>query len=72
MSKPIFRVVQKTGSYENGKGETKNNYQDLGVVFENEKGYQSMKLNALPLPNEKGEVWMNFFPMEKETAAAKK
>jgi len=72
MSKATLRVVQKTGTYENGKGETKNNYQDLGVVFESDKGYLSMKLNALPLPNEKGEVWLNLFPIDAEKPKAKK
>ena len=64
MSKVVSRVVQKTGEFENKEGEKKNSYVDLGVIFENDKGYQSMKLNALPLPNKDGEVWVNIFPIE--------
>lgn len=67
MSTAKFKVVQKTGSFENKEGETKNTYIELGVVFENDKGYTSMKLNALPLANEKGEVWMQLFTIEKKS-----
>ena len=72
MSTPKFRAVQKTGTYENAKGETKNNYQDLGVIFENDKGHLSLKLNALPLPNDKGEVWINLFSMKNEKSKGNK
>ncbi len=64
MSKAKFRAVQKTGTYQNAEGDNKNSYIELGVVFENEKGHLSMKLHALPLPNETGEVWMNLFPID--------
>ena len=67
MSTVKFKVVQKTGSFENKEGQTKKTYIDLGVVFENDKGHTSMKLNALPLANEKGEVWMQLFPIEKQS-----
>lgn len=67
MSSAKFKVVQKTGSFENNEGEKKNVYLELGVVFENDKGHTSMKLNAIPLPNEKGEVWMQLFPIEKRS-----
>ncbi|NJB38111.1 MULTISPECIES: hypothetical protein [Flavobacteriaceae] len=60
------RVVQTVGKYTNSKGEEKTQYQDLGTVFENEKGYESIKLTALPLPNEKGEVWINLYPIDKK------
>lgn len=66
MSAAKFKVVQKTGSFKNNEGEQKNSYIELGVVLENEKGQTSMKLNALPLPNEKGEVWMQLYPIEKK------
>ena len=67
-----LRVVQKTGTYKNAKDETKNNYQEVGIVFESEEGYLSMKLNALPLPNKEGEVWLNMFPIEKKAPAKSK
>ena len=66
MSKLKYNVAQTTGSYENEKGEKKYNYINLGVVLEKENGHLSMKLNALPLPNEKGEVWLNLYPSEQE------
>ena len=69
MSKATLKVVQATGTFKNAKEKT--NYIELGVVIENEKGYQSMKLNALPLPNEKGEVWLSLFPIKKESAPKK-
>ena len=31
-----------------------------GIAFENDKGI-SIKLESLPLPNEKGEVWLRLF-----------
>lgn len=72
MSTAKFRVVQTTGTYENKEGDTKKNYQEVGVVFENEKGHLSMKMSAYPLPNEKGEVWINLYPISAEKPAGKK
>jgi len=60
------RVMQKTGSFKNDAGETKNTYIEIGVIFESKEGYESMKFNALPLANKEGEVWMNLFPIEKK------
>lgn len=61
-----FDAVTTLGSYEDKDGNTKYNYHQVGIVIENEKGQLSLKLNSLPLPNEKGEVWVNFYPIEKE------
>ena len=36
-------------------------WQKLGVKFVSDDGKESIKLDALPLPNERGEVWMNVF-----------
>ena len=41
--------------------EGKTYWQKLGVKFVSDDGKESIKLDALPLPNEKGEVWMNVF-----------
>ncbi|MDE3744059.1 hypothetical protein [Maribacter polysaccharolyticus] len=65
MSQVKFKAAQATGSYTNKEGEKKNSYVDLGVVIEKDNGHLSLKLNALPLPNEKGEVWVNLFPFNK-------
>ena len=59
-----FKAVQTIGKFTNDQGEEKFRYQQLGIVLENENGQLSLKLNALPLPNEKGEVWVNFYPVE--------
>ena len=36
----------------------------LGVKFAYDDGKESIKLDSLPLPNEKGEVWMNLFDLD--------
>ena len=41
--------------------EGKTYWQKLGVKFVSDDGKESIKLDDLPLPNEKGEVWMNIF-----------
>ncbi len=66
------KVMQKTGSYKNDAGENKNTYIEIGVIFESEEGYESMKFNALPLANKDGEVWMNLFPIEKKAQVKSK
>ena len=71
MSKATLRVVQKIGEYQK-EDETKNKYQELGVVIESEKGFQSLKLNALPLPDKKGEVWLQLFPINNTKPEASK
>ena len=43
----------------------------LGVKFVFDDGKESIKLDSLPLPNEKGEVWMNLFePRPRDDAGA--
>jgi len=41
--------------------EGKTYWHKLGVKFVFDDGKESIKLDSLPLPNEKGEVWMNVF-----------
>ena len=43
----------------------------LGVKFVYDDGKESIKLDSLPLPNEKGEVWMNLFEPRPRDDAAK-
>ena len=51
--------------------EGKTYWQKLGVKFVSDDGKESIKLDALPLPNEKGEVWMNVFEQKpREDAGA--
>ena len=61
-SKLIANVKQRTGSYKKDNKDV-NTYVDLGVVFENEKGHQTIKLNAIPIPTTEG-VFLNIFPIE--------
>ena len=50
--------------------EGKTYWQKLGVKFVSDDGKESIKLDALPLPNEKGEVWMNVFEQKPREDAA--
>ena len=41
----------------------KKNYLKIGVLFPAREGDGfSIKMDALPLPNEKGEIWLNAYP----------
>ena len=64
MSKVKFNAAQTVCIFDNEDCETKYNYLSLGVVLENEEGHLSLKLNALPLPNQKVEVWINLYPIK--------
>ena len=44
--------------------EGKTYWQKLGVKFVSDDGKESIKLDSLPLPNERGEVWMNLFDLD--------
>ena len=46
--------------------EGKTYWHKLGVKFVFDDGKESIKLDSLPLPNEKGEVWLNLFPDDRE------
>lgn len=44
----------------------------IGVMFPNAKGGFSIKLDSLPVPNEKGEVWVSAFEQKaRENAPAR-
>ena len=50
--------------------EGKTYWHKVGVKFVYDDGKESIKLDSLPLPNEKGEVWMNLFePRPRDDAA---
>lgn len=61
-----FNAVTVTGSYEDKEGNKKNNYLNVGAVLENEQGHLDLKLDAYPVPNAKGEVWIKLFPVKEE------
>lgn len=53
-------VCTITGKYTDQQGNEKNRYMKVGTWFDNE-GRISVKLEAIPLPDEKGNVWMSLF-----------
>lgn len=63
--KPIGNVSIVTGTYEK-EGETKNRYLQIGTLFERVgKPGHVIKLDALPIPNADGQIWMNVWPIHK-------
>ena len=58
----IHDVVQ--GSKYEKDGEEKTRWRNLGVAFEKEGKITSIKLEALPIPDKNGEVWLNIFPQK--------
>jgi predicted RNA-binding protein with PUA-like domain len=72
-SRKIYDVVTSTGTYNDPQtGEEKKRWLTVGVVFENDAGYVSMKLDAIPAKrNEHGEMWLSLFtpkPREQKQA----
>ena len=47
--------------YQDNQGQEKTNYTKIGAWFENDQGQLSVKLDALPMPDEKGECWLKLF-----------
>ena len=71
-SKKIYDVVTSTGSYTGQDGQEKKRWLTVGVVFQNDEGYVSMKLDAIPAKrNDQGEMWLSLFvpkPREQKPA----
>ena len=60
MSRVKYDVLARTGTYTNAGGEEKSRWMKSGVVFENEKGYLSLKLEGIPVgPDWSG--WVSLF-----------
>lgn len=59
MSIVKYDVLARTGTYTNAGGEEKSRWMKCGVVFENEKGYLSLKLEGIPV----GQEWSGFFSL---------
>lgn len=47
--------------YTTNQGQEKTAWNNIGRLFVKDDGKMSIKLEALPLPNEKGEVWLSVF-----------
>ena len=69
-SKLIYEVCGSAGTYKAQDGSEKTRWIKAGVVFKNDKGYVSMKLDAIPSRrNENGELWLSLFvPQDKKPA----
>jgi len=69
--KKVFDAVVSS-SYEDKKtGEKKRKYTNVGVVFENDKGQYSLKLETLPIAFD---GWIQFYepkPREEKSASPK-
>lgn len=68
MATKRYDAACSTGEYTDKNGQTKKRWQNVGVVFENDQGQLSLKLETIPVgPNWSG--WISFFePKEKEYA----
>ena len=61
-SELIYEVCGSAGTYKSQDGSEKTRWIKAGVVFKNDKGYVSMKLDSIPTRrNEKGELWLSLF-----------
>ena len=49
-----------TGKYTKD-GQEKTRWMKVGAVIERSSGTMAMKLDVIPLPNEKGQVWIELF-----------
>jgi hypothetical protein len=67
-SKLIYEVCGSAGTYKAQDGSEKTRWIKAGVVFKNDKGYVSMKLDSIPTRrNEEGELWLSLFvPQDKK------
>ena len=69
-SELIYEVCGSAGTYKAQDGSEKTRWVKAGVVFKNDKGYVSLKLDAVPTRrNENGELWLSLFvPQKKDDA----
>lgn len=65
MARPTHKAVATVGKYTDRDGNEKKRYMQCGVVFTDEQGRQSMKLDGIPVSPE-WSGWISFFPMDDE------
>ena len=67
-SKKIYDVCVSTGSYTDQNGQEKQRWMNVGVMFKNDTGYVSIKLEAIPTKrSDDGFLWLSCFaPKERE------
>lgn len=65
------RLDAMTGrKYKDAQGQEKTSWLRIGVLLMKDDGKMSLKLEALPIPNDRGEVWISFFePRDKRESA---
>ena len=59
----IFDVVQpkETDKVDDNTGKPVTRWQNLGIAFEKEGKITGIRLECLPLPDKKGDVWLRLF-----------
>lgn len=63
-----YEAVATVGEYQDKSGNTKKRYQRVGVVFENDEGHLSLKMDAVPVgPDWSG--WVNFYEPKQRGAS---
>ena len=72
-SELIYEVCGSAGTYKAQDGSEKTRWIKAGVVFKNDKGYVSLKLDSVPTRrNENGELWLSLFvPQDRKPAESK-
>ena len=55
-----YEATVATGKYTKD-GQEKTRWMKIGVMIERQNGKMALKLDALPLPNDKGEIWIEMF-----------
>jgi hypothetical protein len=55
-----YEVTAKLGTYTDHQGNEKSRWQKCGIVFENDRGNLSLKLEAVPVGSE-WEGWFSLF-----------
>lgn len=67
--KRIKRIVATVGKYTDREGKEKNQYQNIGTLFQRDDGTQCIKIEAVPVG---WTGWANFYEIDekKETAPA--
>ena len=59
-------VCAACGTYEDQQGNAKSRFVRIGAWFESDQGALSVKLDAIPLQDHKGECWLKLFPKKDE------
>tara|TARA_S200002703_G_C3793894_1_gene245088 strand:+ start:468 stop:758 length:291 start_codon:yes stop_codon:yes gene_type:complete len=64
-NKKTHDLVATVGTYTDQNGEDKKRYKNCGFATTNEKGQQSLMIDALPLSKD-WSGWINLYPIERQ------